>query len=387
MASISCMSLVPLSKDPSIFRIHLPSSSPPLRLNRSREFSLPLPLPPPRVASTPAIPFPPINVDYLEEEFSGHGVAFEGIGDSCVARLSLDNGSTATVMLPSGLVTSYKAPMWHGEKLEILQTFVSEGENGEALIQGGLSLEFIIEGEDGASWSPRDWALSDIRGNSQDSIQVELISCDSKSMVEMKYILTLQEQTLSSEIEVSNTSLSSSVQLRGSIINHLNVSTPDATYALGLEGSSFYSRPVISSSFAIIPPELGEEQSVWNIWEKFPLRKFLQTHEEAGDRNNDVKEDIEGEEEDNYKRLTEEMSMIYTSAPNYLTIIDRGRRNSVVVGRDGLDELYMHSPGSRYEFYSKYAYITLGPSAVLKPVKVHPGEVWRGAQHLHNPNL
>lgn len=174
MASYSLLSLnfitVPTSnlpKDPIFSRTHVHSS--PLRL-KTRENSLALPLP--RVASTPAIPFPPINVDYLEEEFCGHGVTFEGIGDSCVAKLSHDNGSTATLVLPSGLVTSYKAPMWHGEKVEILQTFVSEGEDGEPLIQGGLSLEFVLEGEDGVSWSPSDWALSDIRGNSQETIQV-----------------------------------------------------------------------------------------------------------------------------------------------------------------------------------------------------------------------
>lgn len=152
---------------------------------------------------------------------------------------------------------------------------------------------------------------------------MELISSDSKTMVEVKYILTLEAQTLSSEIEVSNTSLSSSVQLRGSIIDHLIVSTPDATYALGLEGSSFYSRPPILSNFTIIPPDLDQEQSFWRLWENLPLKGFLQAREEAGVRNYEENENIEGEEEDNYKRLTEEMSLIYTSAPTYLTVIDR----------------------------------------------------------------
>ncbi|PKI34078.1 hypothetical protein CRG98_045535 [Punica granatum] len=389
MASNSLLSLnlnpTPTSKLPkdSVFsRTHLPLS--PLRL-KNRELSLSLPLP--RVASTPAIPFPPINVNYLGEEFSGHGVTFEGIGESCVAKLGLDNGSTATLVLPSGLVTSYKAPMWHGEKLEILQTFVAEGEDGEALIQGGLSLEFTLEGEDGVSWSPRNWALSDIRGSSQDSIQVELLSSDPRSMVEVKYILSLQEQTLSSEIEVSNSSSSSSVRLRGSIIDHLNVSTPDATYAIGLEGSNFYMRPPILSNFVIIPPDVDQDLSFGKLWEDLPLKRFLYPHDNAGRKKSEEEEDIEGEEEDNYKRLTEEMSLVYTSAPTYLTIIDRGRRNSVVVGREGFDELYMHSPGSRHEFYSKYAYISVGPSAILKPMMVGPGDVWRGAQHLHNPNL
>ena len=45
----------------------------------------------------------PINVDYLEREFSGHGVSFEGIGDSCVVKMGLEDGNVANLMLPSGL--------------------------------------------------------------------------------------------------------------------------------------------------------------------------------------------------------------------------------------------------------------------------------------------
>lgn len=129
-----------------------------------REFAVPL------VAS---VPDQPINVEYLEGEFSGHGVSFEGVGDSCVAKMELQNGSTATLMLPSGQITSYKCPMWHGEKMELLHTAVSEGEDGEAIIQGGVSLDFHFQTHDGHLWrSPTDWVLHDIQGNSKDSIQV-----------------------------------------------------------------------------------------------------------------------------------------------------------------------------------------------------------------------
>ncbi|XVF31231.1 hypothetical protein REPUB_Repub16aG0127600 [Reevesia pubescens] len=84
------------------YHTYLPSAS--LQyINNMREF----PLPP--VAS---IPYQPINVDYLEGEFNRHGFTFEGNDDSCVAKRRLDNGSTTTVMRPSGLITSYKAPMW-----------------------------------------------------------------------------------------------------------------------------------------------------------------------------------------------------------------------------------------------------------------------------------
>lgn len=115
-------------------------------------------------------------MDYLEGEFSGHGVTFEGIGDSCVAKMGLDNGSTATLMLPTGLITSYKTPMWHGGTVELLHTSVSEGDEGEAVIQGGVSLALNCDdGDNEVPWSPSSWALRDIRGHSKDSIKVNLI--------------------------------------------------------------------------------------------------------------------------------------------------------------------------------------------------------------------
>ncbi|KAG5555452.1 hypothetical protein RHGRI_006190 [Rhododendron griersonianum] len=348
----------------------------------------------PGVASIP-YPVPaPINVDYLESEFSSHGVTFEDISDSCVVKMGLENGSLATVMLPSGMITSYKASMWHGGLLELLHTSVSEGEDGsDPVIQGGVSLAFKIESDDdgGVSWSPNTWALRDVRGNPDESIQVELVSSNSEGMIEVKHILTLQQDLLSSELVFSN-SKSSPLRLLGSIVSHLTVSTPDATYALGLERSNFHSRPPFLSNFSIIPPESGRTKD-FNLWNPFTVEELSSTWG-AGKQNNAVdtksrerEEDPEGEEDDNNKQLTEKMSRVYTSAPRDFIILDRGRRNSVVVQREGFNELYMFSPGSAHEWYGKYAYICVGQSALLKPIILGPKSVWRGTQHLHNPNL
>jgi hypothetical protein len=119
-----------------------------------------------------SIPYQPINVDYLEEEFSGHGVTFERLSDSCVAKMTVENGSSVTLMLPSGLITSYKARMWHGGTVELLQTSVLEGEDGSAAIRGGVSPAFNFDSDGEISWSPSTWALKDIRGDSHDTIQV-----------------------------------------------------------------------------------------------------------------------------------------------------------------------------------------------------------------------
>ncbi|GMI79248.1 NDH-dependent cyclic electron flow 5 [Hibiscus trionum] len=231
--------------------------------NIGREFSLP---------SVASVPYQPINVDYLEGEFSGHGVTFEGIGDNCVAKMGLDNGSRATLMLPSGLITSYKVPMWHGGTVELLHTSVSEGDEGEAVIQGGVSLALNCEDDNEVSWSPSTWSLRDVRGNSKGSIKVELVSRDSENMVETRYIVTLKEDVLTSEISVTNTK-STPLHWTGSIISHLTVSSPEATYALGLEGSNFLSVPPFSSNFGIIPPDLDEENDsdIGQLWGQMGL--------------------------------------------------------------------------------------------------------------------
>lgn len=114
----------------------------------------------------------PINVDYLETEFSGHGVSFRGVGDSCAVKMVMENGSVATLMLPSGLVTSYKPIMWHGATVEVLQTTVSEGESGEAVVRGGVSMDFKIHaGGCSIPWSSNHWSLQSVRGSSENSIQ------------------------------------------------------------------------------------------------------------------------------------------------------------------------------------------------------------------------
>ncbi|KAG6505098.1 protein NDH-DEPENDENT CYCLIC ELECTRON FLOW 5-like [Zingiber officinale] len=312
----------------------------------------------------------PINVDYLETEFSGHGVSFQGVGDSCAVKMVMENGSVATLMLPSGLVTSYKPIMWHGATFEVLHTTVSEGEAGEAVVRGGASMDFKIHADGCSSipWSSNHWSLQSVRGSPENSIQVELLSLSPHSMVEAKFLVTLDQDSISSELIVANTKSSSAIEMSGSFISHLKVSTPDATYAVGLQGSNYHSKKPISSEFSIIPP------SLWTPNEK---------EEEEGSST----EESEGEEDDDYAHMTEKMSRIYTSAPRQFTIIDRGRRNSVVIRRSGLEEVYMYSPGSEHDWYGNYAYVCVGPSAKLRPLVVAPGGIWRGSQCIHNPNL
>ncbi|KAK6135856.1 hypothetical protein DH2020_030403 [Rehmannia glutinosa] len=330
------------------------------------------------------------NVDSFRE----CGVTFSNVGDSYVVRLALDNGSAAKLILPNGLITSFKAQMWHGATMELLHTTVSTSENGGggAVIQGGLSLALAFENDAGVSWSPNAWALHRVNGTPQDSIQVELISTSEEGInTQVKHIITLRPDLLTSEVLVSNLS-TSSLRLTGSAICHLTVSTPDATYALGLQGSDFFIRPpFVPNSSIIIPPDFdtsGQDPSKSSAFDKlFTIWDARNAKNDVESMAKDIKEELEGEEDDNYKHLTEKLSRIYTSAPRSLTIIDRGRRNSVAVNRNGFKELYMFSPGSEHEWYNKYSYICIGHSALIEPIILNAQSEWRGGLQLLNPNF
>ncbi|EOA38104.1 hypothetical protein CARUB_v10009573mg [Capsella rubella] len=242
-------------------------------------------------ASAAASPAFPIDVEYLRREFSGHGATFQDIGETCIAKLKMDNGSSANVMLSRGMVTSYKVRVWHGGKVELLHTWV-EQEEEDVVIRGGVSSAFTSSDSDDEI---NEWRLHGISGDSKDCVQMELRRSDKKiKEIEMKQIICLREETLSIEIFVTNKG-SSPIRLKGcSLVSYLTVSTPEATYAVGLEGSDFVETTPFLPRFGMVQGEEEEERSGFG-----------------------------GEEESNYKQLNEEMSRIYTCAPKSFTVIDR----------------------------------------------------------------
>ncbi|XP_062214596.1 protein NDH-DEPENDENT CYCLIC ELECTRON FLOW 5-like [Phragmites australis] len=329
----------------------------------------------------------PINVEYLSAEFAGHGVSFEAVGISCAVKMALRNGSVAHLLLPSGLVTSYKPAMWHGSVTEVLHTSVAAGHGGRAVIRGGVSVDLHCAGGDGG-WSPSGaWSLRDVRGNPTTSIEIELASAAPGDAAEARCVVTLHPEALATELSATNNAASSSpMALSCTVSNHLRVSTPDATYALGLQGSDYRSVEPALSEFSIIPPDYGaaRQSAAGKARHRLSNKGFDmvlsggQAHGAAGEPD--------GEEDDDYKHMTEEMCRVYSHAPREFTIIDRGRRNSICLHRRGFEELYVFSPGSQYQWYGKYAYVVVGP-AMLEPVVLRPGDKWQGAQYLRNPNL
>ncbi|OEL28280.1 Protein NDH-DEPENDENT CYCLIC ELECTRON FLOW 5 [Dichanthelium oligosanthes] len=329
-----------------------------------------------------------VNVEYLAAEFAGHGVSFEPVGGSCAVKMALRNGSVAHLLLPSGLVTSYKPAMWHGTVTEVIHTNVAEGPGGRAVIRGGVSVDLRCTGGDGG-WSPSGaWSLRDVRGNPTTSIEIELVSAAPGNAAAARCMVTLHPEALATELTVTN-SAPSPMALSCGVSNHLRVSTPDATYALGLQGSDYRSVEPALSEFSIIPPgyraaarQPAAGTTARHRWANRGFDMIL-----SGGRDHGAAADKpDGEEDDDYKHMTEAMCRVYSHAPREFTIIDRGRRNSVRLHRRGFEELYVFSPGSQYQWYGKYAYVVVGP-AMLQPVVLGPGDTWQGAQYLRNPNL
>lgn len=175
--------------------------------------------------------------------------------------------------------------------------------------------------------------LDYLRSQYYSVLQVELVSVSPKDMVEVKCLVTLQQDLLASEITVTNPS-SSHLQLLGSVLSHLTVSTPDATYAIGLQGSSYHNRLPMVSNFSIIPPNLRGESSssiqplaqkgfdaLFSGWNK---RGHM--HKEEGTE--------EEEEDDDYAQMTEKICRVYSNAPRQFTIIDRVRISYYILKQD-----------------------------------------------------
>lgn len=157
-------------------------------------------------------------------------------------------------------------------------------------------------------------------------MQVELINKAPENKIGLKYTVTLEKDGLSSELEISN-SKSLPLQMTGSILSHLTVSTPEATYAIGLERSSYYSMPPFESEFILSPPNSGLDEGLGKKWasslkQLFPRWGTKNQNNEAEGSQRDS-EDMNGEEMDSYKHLRERISLVYTDAPRSFTLIDR----------------------------------------------------------------
>uniref|UniRef100_R7W2J0 Uncharacterized protein n=1 Tax=Aegilops tauschii TaxID=37682 RepID=R7W2J0_AEGTA len=331
-------------------------------------------------SATAAAPFPPPNAEYLAAEFSGHGVTFEAVGDSCAVKMAVRNGSAAHLLLPSGLVTSYKPAMWHGAATEVLHTTVGEGPGGRPVIRGGVSMDFRCARDGPSPWSPGGaWSLRAVRGGPTGSISVELVSVEppgSGDGAEASILPPDYYATAPSSPQPRWVSKGLDMLLSG---GGGGQSAPRAAPEPDGEEDDNYKH--LTAELCRVYRHAPREFTVIDRG-----LDMLLSGGGGGQSAPRAAPEPDGEEDDNYKHLTAELCRVYRHAPREFTVIDRGRRNSVCLSRRGFEELYVFSPGSKYEWYGKFAYVCIGP-AMLEPVVLPPGATWQGAQCIRNPNL
>ncbi|KAI4965260.1 hypothetical protein ZWY2020_054947 [Hordeum vulgare] len=162
---------------------------------------------------------------------------------------------------------------------------------------------------------------------------------------------------------------------------------PTPPYAVRLQGSDYRGREPLLSEFSILPPDY------------YAAPSSSSSRSRAGSARLDMLLSGGGggagggagagrEEDDNYKHLRGAVGRVYGHAPREFTVIDRVRPEELGLlwSRRGFEELYVFSPGSKYEWYGKFAYVCIGP-AMLEPVVLPPEPRGKGAQCIRNPNL
>jgi len=148
-------------------------------------------------------------------------------------------------------------------------------------------------------------------------MQVELTNRTSDDKIGLKYIVTLEKDSLNSELEISNRR-SLPLRMTGSILSHLTLSSPEATYAIGLEGSSYCSTPLFESEYMLSPQDSDQEEGFGKLFPQWRTKSQINGLEGS---------QVNNEEIDNYKELSEELSLLYIDAPRSLTVIDRVRNH------------------------------------------------------------
>ena len=155
------------------------------------------------------------------------------------------------------------------------------------------------------------------------SLQIELASAAPGNAAAVRCVVTLHPEALATELAVTN-GASSPMALTCAVPSHLRVSTPDATYALGLLGSDYRSVEPALSEFSIIPPDYGAVQqsaagtTARHRWANRGLDMIL-----SGGQGRGAADEPDGEEDDDYKHMTDAMCRVYSNAPKEFTIIDR----------------------------------------------------------------
>ncbi|KAI3994108.1 hypothetical protein MKX01_012365 [Papaver californicum] len=322
----------------------------------------------------------------LDQKFGRKGIKFTETGSIPTVELTTRNGSSLSLRIPDGLVTSYKPKInWKDDGFEeLLYTVPGPGSDLDS-IKGGVGLVLNDVSDVNSKVSPvctSKWEVKDVDSDSIDALQVEL-SCTCGTL-EISYIVSLYPISMATAVVVQNNG-SKPVNLTSAILSHLKFKSRGGAAIEGLKGCSYCSHPPLSSKFEIMSPAetMKPDSSGWFSFGSEP----------------EIKQGSWKKEENRFTMLkhkfsrvytvppTERLKRIYDTSPSKYETIDQGRELQFRAIRMGYDDIYIGSPGSFSGKYGKEYFVCTGPASMLVPVIVNPGEQWRGALMIEHDNL
>ncbi|XP_077247967.1 NDH-dependent cyclic electron flow 1 isoform X2 [Tasmannia lanceolata] len=323
----------------------------------------------------------------LEEKFGRKGIKFrESVDGITAVELTVRNGSSLSLRISDGVVTSYKPKVyWKDEGFEEILYTIPDGGS----VKGGVGLILNDVSTMDSQCCVSDWVVKDVDSDSIDALQVELQCTNGDGTLEIKYVVSLYALSMATSVIVKNNG-PQTVKLTSAILSHLKFKTRRGSAIQGLKGCSYCTHPPLSSSFGIMSPTQALEAE--------PPGWFSFLGSGSNDKGNSNEESW-SVEDNIYTMMKHKMSRVYTAPPmerlkriystppsKYETI-DQGSGLGFRVMRMGYDDIYLCSPGSLSQNYGKDYFICTGPASMLVPVVLNPGEGWRGAQVIQHDNL
>ncbi|KAK9128452.1 hypothetical protein Syun_017249 [Stephania yunnanensis] len=347
-----------------------------------------LPLPKPKltfIRASSATTTESINPHILDEKFGRKGIKFTESGNSPVVELTVRNGSSLSLRIPDGLVTSYRPKVyWKDDGFEEVLYTINQGDSNS--VKGGIGLVLNEVPELGSKGSPvllnSEWSVKDVDSDSIDALQVEL-GCTCGAL-ELTYIVSLYPLSIATAIIVKNNG-KKAVNLTSAILSHLKFKSRGGSAIQGLKGCSYRSHPPLSSKFEILSPAeaIKSESTGW-----FSFGSDSDDKQGSWAVENRPFITLKNKSSRVYTTPpVERLKRIYNTSPSKYETIDQARGLVFRVIRMGYDDIYISSPGSFSQKFGKDYFSCTGPASMMVPVVVDPDEEWRGAQVIEHDNL
>ncbi|KAK4432213.1 Photosynthetic NDH subunit of subcomplex B 2, chloroplastic [Sesamum alatum] len=315
------------------------------------------------------------SAESLDQKFGRKGIKFFESDYIPSVELTVRNGSSLKLQIPNAHVTSYKPKVyWKDDGYEEV-LYSLDGS------RGGIAL--VINHPNYSNQS--EWSVKDVDSDSIDALQVEL-SC-SRGSLDISYVVSLYPLSMATAVIVKNEGPKAVNLSSAAILSHFKFKNRSGAGVQGLLGCSYCTHPPPPSPFEILSPSeamKGEEAAglfsfgwepekkagIWSV-QDVPITVLKHKVSRV------------------YAAPPEERSKpFHRSAPSKYETIDQGRELFFRVIRMGFEEIYLSSPGSYSDKYSRNEYfICTGPASILVPLTLNPGEEWRGAQVIEHDNL